>query len=371
MSTYSLRSSGIVDRQPLSPFRGSISKSIPVGTRPSSIPSENNCHNEDKDMNSFLPGLFSGTDGENPKDWIRNFELFCALKGLQPEARKAAFALSLRGIATRWYDLLDDGTRNDKTRLHEAFISRFSSTSVSQEEKMRRFWTAKQDEKEAVRNFVDRMRTIASEIDVKDPVLTTAIQSGLKPSIKQHVIRQKPQTVSELLEHALLAESTDFTAENSMTDVTAAIRRLEEKFDKVQIAAMSTDATRDDHYRRSSSPGHHPYDRRYPSEQEQYAFPQNTLSSPKNNKYTSRGRSPSPFRSSRHSSSPRNSNWQGQQNFVSNHNGSKCYRCLGDHEAQYCSFRTLVCRFCSVRGHIMRACRQRSSQGAWGNANNY
>ena len=110
---------------------------------------------------------------------------------------------------------------------------------------MRRFWTAKQDEKEAVRNFVGRMRTIASEIDVKDPILTTAIQSGLKPSIKQHVVRQKPQTVSELLEHALLAEeSTDFTAENSMTDVTAAIRRLEEKFDKAQIAAVSAETNR-------------------------------------------------------------------------------------------------------------------------------
>jgi len=113
MSTYSLRSSVVVDRQPLSPFRGTTSKSIPAGTQPSSIPSENNRNNEEEDMDSFLPGIFSGTDGENPKEWIRNFELFCTLKGLQPEARKAAFALSLRGIATRWYDLLDDGTRND------------------------------------------------------------------------------------------------------------------------------------------------------------------------------------------------------------------------------------------------------------------
>ena len=363
MSNYSLRSS-VVDRQPLSPFRGSISESISAGTQPSSILSENNCNNEDEDMDSFLPGIFSGTDGENPKDWIRNFELFCTLKGLQPEARKAAFALSLRGIATRWYDLLDDGTRNDKTRLHEAFISRFSSTSVSQEEKMRRFWTATQDEKEAVRNFVDRMRAMASEIDVEDPILTTTIQSGLKPSVKQHVVRQKPQTVSELLEHALLAESTDFTAENSMNDVTAAIRRLEEKFDKAQIAAVSVETNRRPSSPRQSSD--HRFDRRNSPEQDRYSFPPNNASS-QNNQYARRKQSPSPFRSlrSRNPSVQRSVVRQdpdvGQQKFVSY--SEQCYRCLGEHEALFCPFKTLVCRFCSVRGHIMRACRKRQAQG--------
>ena len=326
-------------------------------------------------MDSFVPGTFSGLDTENAKDWLRNFDLYCTLKGLKAQAELAAFALSMRENASRWLLIVPDDIRSNKKDLYDAFLTRFTSSPQTHSEKMRQFWTARQEEKESVRNFIDRMQSIASDLSIKDPILTTAIQSGLKPSIKQHVARQNPQTVSALLDHALLAESTDFGTESSMTDVTAAIRRLEEKFDKVQIAAMSTDATRDDQYRRSSSPGHHPYDRRYPSEQERYAFPQNTLSSPKDNQYTSRGRSPSPFRSSRHSSSPGNSNWQGQnsqqQNFVSNYNGSKCYRCLGDHEAQYCSFRTLVCRFCSVRGHIMRACRKRSSQGAWGNANNY
>ena len=229
---------------------------------------------------------------------------------------------------------------------------------------MRRFWTAKQDEKEAVRNFVDRMRTIASEIDVQDPILTTAIQSGLKPSIKQHVVRQKPQTVSELLEHALLAESTDFTAENSMTDVTAAIRRLEEKFDKAQLAAVSAETNR-----RPSPPrqlSDHRLNRRNSPEQDRYSFPPNSASS-QNNQYARRKQSPSPFRSlrSRNSSFQRSVTRQdpdvGQQNFVSY--SEQCYRCLGEHEARFCPFKTLVCRFCSVRGHIMRACRKQQAQG--------
>ena len=328
-------------------------------------------------MESFVPGTFSGLETENAKDWLRNFDLYyCTLKGLKSQAELAAFALSMRENASRWLLIVPDDIKSNKKDLYDAFLTRFTSSPQTQSEKMRQFWTAQQEAKESVRNFIDRMQSIASDLLIKEPILTTAIQSGLKPSIKQHVARQNPQTVLALLEHALLAESTDFGNESSMTDVTAAIRRLEEKFDRVQIAAMSTNAPRDDHNRRTSSPGHHPYDRHNPSDQERYAFPQNALSSPKNHQYQSRGRSPLPFHASRPSSpSPRNFNWHGQnsqqQQFVSNHNGSQCYRCLGDYDAQNCSFRTLVCRFCSVRGHIMRACRKRLSQSAWGNANNY
>ena len=239
---------------------------------------------------------------------------------------------------------------------------------------MRRFWTTKQEAKESVRNFVDRMRSNAVEIDVKDPILTTAIQSGLKPSIKQYVIRQSPQTVSALLEHALIAESTDFQTEASIDDVSAAIRRLEDKIDKVQIAAVSTETNR-----RPSSPrqpSDHRLDRRNSPEQERYSFPPNDASS-QNNQYARRRQSPSPFRSprSRNPSFQRNVDRQGQdvgqQNLVNNYNSEQSYRCLGDHDARYCSFKTSVCRYCSVRGHIMRACRKRSSQRAWGNANHY
>ena len=239
MSNYSLRSSVVVDRQPLSPFRGTIFQSIPVETQQSSTSSENNYNNEDEDMDSFLPGIFSGTDDENPKDWIRNFELFCTLKGLQPEARKAAFSLSLRDIAGRWLLLLDDDTKNDRQKLHEAFVSRFSTSLVAPEEKMRRFWTAKQETKESVRNFVDRMRSNAVEIDVKDLVLTTAIQSELRPSIRQHVARQGPKSVDELLQHALLAESTEYSTGSSLDDITTAIRRLEDKFDKLRLQLLN------------------------------------------------------------------------------------------------------------------------------------
>ena len=186
------------------------------------------------------------------------------LKGLKAQAELAAFALSMRENASRWLLIVPDDIKSNKKDLYDAFLTRFTSSPQTYSEKMRQFWTARQEEKESVRNFIDRMQSIASDLSIRDPILTTAIQSGLKPSIKQHVARQNPQTVSALLEHALLAESTDFGTESSMTDVTAAIRRLEEKFDKVQIAAMSTDAPRDDHNRRTSSPRHHPYDRRLP-----------------------------------------------------------------------------------------------------------
>ena len=230
-------------------------------------------------MDSFVPGTFSGLETENAKDWLRNFDLYCTLKGLKAQAELAAFALSMRENASRWLLIVPDDIKSNKKDLYDAFLTRFTSSPQTHSEKMRQFWTARQEEKESVRNFIDRMQSIASDLSIKDPILTTAIQSGLKPSIKQHVARQNPQTVLALLKHALLAESTDFGTESLMTDVTAAIRRLEEKFDKVQIAAMSTDAPRDDHHRRTSSSRRHPYDRRYPSEQseqERYAFPQNT-----------------------------------------------------------------------------------------------
>ena len=365
MSQYNLRSSAtIVDRQPSSPFRAAATAAQPNRVDPETtllITAEN------EEMDSFLPGNFSGSETDSdPREWFRKFELYCTLKGLKAETKKAAFALSLRDVASRWYELLEDNTKSDFKQLHDTFIARFTTSPISQSEKMRRFWTAKQESKESIRNFVDRMRSNAVEIDVNDPILTTAIQSGLKPSIKQYVTRQNPQTVSALLEQALIAESTDFQTEASIDDVSAAIRRLEDKIDKVQIAAMSTETKN-----RPSSPrqpSDHRRDRRTLFEQERYSFSPNDASV-QNNQYVLRRQSPSPFRSSRsrNPSSQRSVLWQdpdvGQQNFVSSYNSEQCYRCLGNHNARYCAFKTLVCRYCSVRGHIMKACRKRLAQG--------
>ena len=167
MSQYSLRSSAtVVDRQPSSPFRAAATVAQLNRVDPETT-LLNTAENEE--MDSFLPGNFSGSETDSdPREWFRKFELYCTVKGLKAETKKAAFALSLRDVASRWYELLDDNTKSDFKQLHDTFIARFTTSPIPQSEKMRRFWTAKQESKESIRNFVDRMRSNAVEIDVND-----------------------------------------------------------------------------------------------------------------------------------------------------------------------------------------------------------
>ena len=138
----------------------------------------------------------------------------------------AMFGLLMKGPAQIWHSILPEATRNSWSALREAFLDRFLS-SVNIRDVMQQLWTAKQNPDEPVRDYIDRVSSIALDVNIETAELICAITSGLKPAIKQFVSRQpeKPQTIASLTEAAALAEQTDFTSncssQETYTDIHA------------------------------------------------------------------------------------------------------------------------------------------------------
>ena len=219
-------------------------------------------------------------------------------------------------------------------------FDRFSKTEDTAD-KMKKLWTTTQGPSEPVRDFMDRIIAISADLSLSDGTLMAAIQAGFKPSIRQFVLGQKSESLQTLREAAVLAEKIDLPPcdVTATSEISRALQRLEEKMDRTTLAAISRDQQET-----------HPSSRQ--------------------------GRSPSPLAGARHRSpTPGYQQWnfQGKGQSLQQHSGSQkfrnpsnlnfCYRCNGtNHIAQNCRHRNTVCHYCSVVGHVIRACQKRQNQ---------
>ena len=179
-------------------------------------------------MDSMTPPIFDGALGSDPVAWIFKFELYAQLKGLSEESRRACFILCMNDVAAVWIKSLKDATTKSWDKLKAEFNTRFGENTADNSDRMQAVWTAKQNTSEPVRNYYDRIISMAADLDMSEQLLTSAIQAGLKPTIKQFVARNQPNSLKDLLECAILAESTDYHTFDAALpgSITSTLQRL-------------------------------------------------------------------------------------------------------------------------------------------------
>lgn len=310
------------------------------------------------EMDLFFPQPFTGAGGCDPKAWITHYELYCKLKGLGVEGRRAGFLLSMKDIAALWIQTVQDIDSKVWDALRAEFIARFEPMDAGEIDKNKKIWTSVQGSTEPVRDFIDRITALSIGLDFTDALLLQAIQSGLKPSLRQFVARQQPKTVKELRDFAILAETTEFASAAVIPDtITNALQRLEEKLDRTHLAAISNNQL--DRPRRGNDVRPFPSyrDSRSPSPPATYyrrPSPSGSRPSPPCTSQIFPQRSSS-YRQEQ-SKSQLYGKRPGSDIFVT------CFRCNGNHIPQNCRHIHQKCRFCFLVGHIERACRKRQKQ---------
>ena len=116
----------------------------------------------------------------------------------------------MNDVAAVWIKSLKDATTKSWAELKAEFNARFGKNTADNSDQMQAVWTAKQNTSEPVRNYYDRIISMAADLDMSEQLLTSAIQAGLNSAIKQFVARKQPKSLKELLDFATLAESTDY-----------------------------------------------------------------------------------------------------------------------------------------------------------------
>jgi len=298
------------------------------------------------------PGLFYGKDNEDGTDWLRNYDLWAEYRNLGDVPRLAALGLHFRGAAATWHSVLPANQKDTIAHLRESFTARYGLNARAQWQRARSVWTMTQASTENVQDFIARILRASVDAGLPDGQQRQVLISGLKPAIRQHVLRGEYATVDAIRQAAIIAEQSD--AAGPQDEVVAAVRRLEDQLQRMTLSAVVP---------RTPSPAPRPEDRQSPYRStSEYSNRSRGTSS-----YQRGGRRPYGDRPSHPTRSPsmerRRVHFEPSQYAANNNNSSSysdrrpCDSCGGAHPRSTCRFRWVLCRACNKEGHIERVCR--------------
>jgi len=186
---------------------------------------------------TLLPNQFGSGPDEDPAEFWRRLDNYVAYKNLAADASirlaKAMFVQS----ACDWLDGLEDAKKDTLEHLKEAFTESFIQPSILRFKSAREIFGKKQGTGETVDiyvNNVNRLRTLGRRIGLEadDNTLLYAILSGLKPSLSGFVIGKNPQTFSEAVDAARIAELSVTDAPSAVTEQLADIKNEMQRLTK-------------------------------------------------------------------------------------------------------------------------------------------
>jgi hypothetical protein len=152
---------------------------------------------------------FSGKDGEDPKEFLNQIYTAFALDHVDEDQQMFLFSRYLSGRALRWYESLDRKTQRNFGTIIKAFSDNYIHTNLLLKED--KFHRLRQSVEQYIASFEELLPSAA---DKSEHGLKSKFISGLKSTIKNSVIMQRPQSFASAKELARLSESTQAPESN-------------------------------------------------------------------------------------------------------------------------------------------------------------
>ena len=146
---------------------------------------------------------------------------------MSDDQRRSLFALLLRGPANTWFNTVHDSDKVDFDTLSQQFLAKYAPAPITQWRRASEMWSRDQRPDETVEEYGADMMSKAKDVHAAEEMARFAIMRGLRPQLKAYVMQQNPQTVTDLLDAAKVAEATIDTSQPSMTELMEAITRLQ------------------------------------------------------------------------------------------------------------------------------------------------
>jgi hypothetical protein len=314
------------------------------------------------------PGGFQGTPLERGRDWIQTFNLWAAYRNHQDPAKLNALPFFLKDAALRWYNTLPGPTKANWGLLQAAFNQRYGLNAQAEWQRASLVWKCHQTPGEAVLDFISRILQAADDagIPADNPAAGLnqrrhAVISGLKPTLRQHVLHQNPVDLPAVQQAAALAEQCELPVhQDTLTD---SIARLEQQMQQLTLATVEAVQPRSNPQSTDHPPprGASPTNRYYNQSPQQPATTFQRPSSPSGFRppYPATS-SPRPtwtpdrrvtFKSTPYARPPARPQRDSQQPV------RPCLSCGGAHRRDTCRVRWVTCRKCNKEGHIAAVCR--------------
>ena len=124
---------------------------------------------------------FSG-EGDS-KLWITQFQLTDTAKGLNDAKVRTTLPLYLKDSALRWYISLEDDVKGDYDALKEALQRRFEPDRRTKWQRTAELYSMLKNQS-TVEDFIAKITTKATELQLPDEQTFNIILNGLKPCIR-------------------------------------------------------------------------------------------------------------------------------------------------------------------------------------------
>ena len=148
---------------------------------------------------------FSGSETENPKEWLKKFETYTEFQGWKDEKKYAAFKLMLDGVAELWFKSLDEESKADFATASALLRTRFERKTPTWVE-VEGLFSQKQGPGESVDDYIKKLRIISAELNLQPETYMTIFIRGLQSQIQETVANHNPKTPEEAEEWAKVSE---------------------------------------------------------------------------------------------------------------------------------------------------------------------
>ena len=158
---------------------------------------------------------FDGSDNSNPEKFVKSLRQYLIATGkVSPDQiqdrnqqwidnpnkgaiEKEVLRMHLKGAAKSWYNQLDEDT--DFEECLEQLIDRFKLTPHQKHAKKSAVFQMKQKTGETYQDFVSRVVDFSTGIDLSNEDLVTILIHGAEPGLRNFLIMQQPNTISDLM----------------------------------------------------------------------------------------------------------------------------------------------------------------------------
>lgn len=158
---------------------------------------------------NFRPQSFDGSKLEQANKWLRNFNRYADLAGVDDANRCTLLGLLLSGTAETWFNSLAEDVRTDWARLQPAFRTKFIDVEVTRMQRQLATLTRVQQVGETVDAYFTDARSKLEEHRFPAHFEITLLINGLRADVKGLVMQHQPfATVDALLHKARHIEAS-------------------------------------------------------------------------------------------------------------------------------------------------------------------
>jgi len=187
---------------------------------------------------TLLPDPFAGTPKEDAAEFWRRLETHLEYKR-SDEGDKLRLAMAMFVLTARdWLQNLPQDRKDTYMHLKAAFAEKFIQPAILKWQSANDIFTKQQMATETVDEYANRIRNLGKRIEFTDSTLMFALLNGLKPAIKGQVLARNPQTFTEAVDHARLAELSVIVSTSS-TEKMITAQLTEMRHDIQQLAGRS------------------------------------------------------------------------------------------------------------------------------------